>query len=220
MFIIAGESLIDLVAGPDGSFSRSPAGRRTTLLERWPCRASRPATRTRSPTIVSALCSSSTLEGVGRAPPRTTSAASLRRSRWSPPMTRGQPHYSFYREGVADRDIDATRRCWPRFRADALGVSHRRAGAGPAGRCPRARRRAPLPRAGRRSARVDVNMRPQVAHSMGIGPEPLSRGCARRRRACATWPRSATRTCATWVLRRAASVAPGRCCTGAAGLWF
>jgi fructokinase len=167
MFIVAGESLIDLVQGPDGNYSPIPGGApynfaRALALQGIPAGYVNPFSGDTFGSLLKATLEASGAKHLGRLTDKPTSLALVTTTQ------SGQPNYSFYRDRVADRDIDAPTllAATPR---DAIGFHTGALALVPpddsiiVGALREFRARGTL-------CTVDVNMRPQVAHSMGVPP--------------------------------------------------
>jgi fructokinase len=165
MFQIAGESLIDMVATAEGSFLPVPGGApynfaRALALQGLPAGYANPFSVDAFGTLLRQTLEASGAKHLGRISNKPTSLALVTTDE------RGHPHYSFYREGVADRDFDLAALTAP----DPAELSGFHTGA-----------LALVPpddkpvlaalrhyRARGVFCSVDVNMRPQVADSLGI----------------------------------------------------
>ena len=165
MFLIAGEALIDMVATPEGTYRPVPGGApfnfaRALALQGLGARYLNPFSDDAFGILLKSTLEAAGAEHVGRISHRPTSLALVATN------DQGHPHYSFYRAGVADRDFDAA--ALARF--DAMTVTGFHTGA-----------LALVPpddelvlTAARRFrahgvlCTLDVNMRPQVASSLGI----------------------------------------------------
>ena len=107
MFVVAGESLMDLVSGPDGSLTPVPGGgpynfARALALQGVPTGYINPFSDDAFGITLRRTLEASGARHLGSTSVRPTSLAVVTADE------RGQPGYSFYRQGVADRDIDAT----------------------------------------------------------------------------------------------------------------
>ena len=167
MFLVAGESLIDLVAAGDGTYIPVPGGApynfaRALALQGIPASYLNPFSDDAFGALLKATLEASGAKHSGRSSAKPTSLALVTTD------DQGHPHYSFYREGVADRDIDlaAITPAPPDgllgFHTGALALvppDHRIA--------LEAMRHF---RAQGVLCTVDVNIRPQVAHSIGVEP--------------------------------------------------
>ena len=165
MFIIAGENLIDLVAGPDGTFSPHEGGApynfaRALALQGIDAGYLNPFSGDPFGALLKRTLLSSGARHLGRTSSKPTSLALVTTDE------RGQPSYSFYRDNVADRDIDsaALLAAAPRgafgFHTGALALVPPDDAA-------------VLEALGQFRAQgllctVDANMRPQMAHSVGV----------------------------------------------------
>jgi fructokinase len=174
MFQIAGESLIDLVAKPDGSFLPVPGGApynfaRALALQGLPAGYTNAFSSDAFGVLLKETLEASGATHLGRISGKPTSLALVTTEE------AGHPRYSFYREGVADRDFDF---------AAPIGAVAAPLGAGPAAVAgfhtgalalvPPDEQRALVAlrhfRARGVLCSVDVNMRPQVAQSLGVEP--------------------------------------------------
>lgn len=166
MYLVLGEALIDMVAGTQGDFSPVPGGgpynfARALALQGVPTGYANPFSADAFGTLLKSTLEASGAMHLGGISARPTSLALVTTD------ARGAPQYTFYRDGVADRDLDVTalRETW---RRDAIGF-HTGALALVPPDVQHAldalhyfrRRRGTL-------CTVDVNMRPRVASSMGI----------------------------------------------------
>jgi fructokinase len=165
MYVVLGESLIDMVAGPHGDFSPVPGGgpynfARALALQGIPTGYANPFSEDAFGKLLKRTLAASGATHLGSVSAKPTSLALVTTDE------QGSPTYSFYREGVADRDLDASvlSQATPRdvigFHTGALALvppDHRRT----------------LAALGRFRARgalctLDVNMRPQIARSLGV----------------------------------------------------
>jgi fructokinase len=165
MYVIVGESLIDLVSGQDGTLLPVPGGgpynfARALALQGVPAAYVNPFSEDAFGGMLSRTLLASGAQHLGGTSAHPTSLALVTSD------SSGKPHYSFYREGVADRDLElpALLAAVPDtvigFHTGALAlVPPDDALACEAVRHFRARGAL---------CTVDVNMRPQVAQSMGI----------------------------------------------------
>ncbi len=165
MFLVAGESLIDLVATGDGTYLPVPGGApynfaRALALQGIPASYLNPFSEDAFGSWLKATLETSGATHSGRSSRKPTSLALVTTD------TQGHPHYSFYREGVADRDLDlaaithAPSAGLLGFHTGALALlppDHRVA----IGAMRHFRAQGVL-------CTVDVNLRPQVAHSLGV----------------------------------------------------
>jgi fructokinase len=165
MFLIAGEALIDMVATPEGAFQPVAGGApynfaRALALQGLPASYANPLSEDAFGVLLKHGLDAVGVKHLGRISSRPTSLALVSTDE------HGHPHYSFYREGVADRDVDAE----ALIALDCAEVSGFHTGGlalvPPDDRCVLAaahhfRRRGVL-------CTADINMRPQVASSLGI----------------------------------------------------
>jgi fructokinase len=105
MFVVAGESLIDLVGGPDGGFVPIPGGgpynfARALALQDVPTAYANPFSEDSFGSLLRQTLQAAGAQHLGETSAKPTSLALVTTD------ARGQPHYSFYREGVADRALD------------------------------------------------------------------------------------------------------------------
>ena len=181
MFLIAGEALIDMVAAPDGTYRPVPGGApfnfaRALALQGISAQYANPFSGDAFGMLLQRTLEDAGAEHPGAGSNRPTSLALVSTD------ANGHPHYSFYREGVADRDLDATalidldRPAVRGFHTGALAlVPPDDQNVLAAAR--HFRRRHVL-------CTLDVNMRPQVAASQGIDAQRY-REAALRMIACA-----------------------------------
>jgi fructokinase len=167
MFLVAGESLIDMVAAPGGSFLPVPGGApynfaRALALQGLPAGYANPFSDDAFGTLLKQTLEAAGAKHLGHISGKPTSLALVATDE------HGHPHYSFYREGIADRDLDlatlidtnlgeltgfhtgALALVPPDDRYALAALDHFRA-------------RGVL-------CSVDVNMRPQVARCLGVEP--------------------------------------------------
>jgi fructokinase len=165
MFLIAGESLIDMVPAPGGAFMPVAGGApfnfaRALALQGVAANYANPFSDDAFGVLLKRTLEDAGAIHLGRISSKPTSLAFVSTDE------RGHPQYSFYREGVADRDIDAATLIGlgspevSGFHAGALALVP------PDDRCVLSaaehfRGRGVL-------CTVDVNMRPRVAQSLGI----------------------------------------------------
>jgi fructokinase len=165
MYLIAGESLIDMVATPEGSFLPVAGGApynfaRALALQGIPSGYVNPFSDDAFGALLKQTLEAAGAKHLGRISSKPTSLALVATDE------RGHPHYSFYREGVADRDFGAA---FPiDFNSEQLIGFH----TGALALVPPDDQHA-LAALNHFRARgvlcsVDVNMRPQVARSLGI----------------------------------------------------
>jgi fructokinase len=167
MFIVAGESLIDLVARPDGSYQPVPGGgpynfARALALQGMPTGYANPFSEDSFGGLLRQTLQAAGAHHLGQLSSKPTALALVSSD------ARGQPQYSFYREGVADRTID-TAALLRAISADTLGFHTGALALVPpddAGMMEVVRHC----RALGVLCTVDVNMRPQIAQTLGIGP--------------------------------------------------
>ncbi len=167
MYVVAGESLIDLVAGPDGGFQPVPGGgpynfARALALQGVPTGYANPFSEDSFGALLRRTLQAAGARGLGQSSSKPTALALVSAG------TGGQPQYSFYREGVADRAIDSAALLRAISR-DTLGFH-----TGALALVP------PDDAAMMEAVRhcrthgvlcsVDVNMRPQIAQTLGIAP--------------------------------------------------
>lgn len=165
MFLIAGEALIDMVAAADGSFRPVPGGApfnfaRALALQELPSLYANPFSGDAFGELLRRTLTGSGAACTDRTSGRPTSLALVSTD------ANGHPHYAFYREGVADREL--TPAMLDAFAPGDLLGFHTGALAlvppdhetvlGAAERL----------RAANVLVTVDVNMRPQVAASQGV----------------------------------------------------
>ena len=105
MFIVAGESLIDLVTSSNGTLDPIPGGApynfaRALALQGVPTGYMNPFSDDGFGASLSQALAASGARHLGRTSTYPTSLAVVTSDGY------GQPHYSFYRDRVADRDID------------------------------------------------------------------------------------------------------------------
>ncbi len=167
MFLIAGEALIDMVATLDGAYRPVPGGApfnfaRALALQGVRPRYANPFSRDAFGGLLKSTLEASGAVHAGRMSSRPTSLALVSTDE------RGHPHYSFYRDGVADRDVDAAALIdlgtgqISAFHTGALALVP------PDDRVVFAA--AEHFRAHNVLCTLDVNMRPQVAATLGIDP--------------------------------------------------
>jgi fructokinase len=165
MFIVAGESLIDLVTGSNGTLTPVSGGApynfaRALALQGMPTGYMNPFSEDAFGVSLSRTLALSGAQHLGHTSTSPTSLAVVTSD------GRGQPHYSFYRERVADRDIDlatllaAAPETATGFHTGGLALVPADDAMGMAA-LQHFRARGAL-------CTVDVNMRMQLAHSVGI----------------------------------------------------
>ena len=167
MFLIAGEALIDMVATPEGTYRPVAGGApfnfaRALALQGLPASYANPFSEDTFGVLLKDTLAAAGAKHLGGITSRPTSLALVATD------DTGHPHYSFYREGVADRDIDA---------ATLIGLGSGEVQAFHTGALalvppddPSVLAAAHHFRARNVLCTLDVNMRPQVAASMGIEP--------------------------------------------------
>ena len=165
MFIVAGESLIDMVAAADGTFSPVPGGApynfaRALALQGVPAGYANPFSDDLFGSLLKKTLEESGARHLGAISGKPTSLALVATDE------RGQPQYSFYRSQVADRDIDPQVLLYP-IQSDVTGFHSGGLGLVPPDHVliveamQKFRNRGAL-------CTVDINMRPQVARSMNV----------------------------------------------------
>jgi fructokinase len=167
MFLVAGESLIDLVAEPDGNFRPVAGGAPfnyacALALQGLPTGYANAISRDRFGNLLFSALAAAGVRHVGRRTSRPTSLALVATG------VAGQPEYAFYRDGVADRDFG------PEGLLPDTGGPVRGYHTGGLALVPpddtlaldalRTCRQAGA------ICTVDVNMRPQVAGALGVDP--------------------------------------------------
>jgi fructokinase len=165
MFQIAGESLIDMVATAEGSFLPVAGGApynfaRALALQGLPAGYANPFSADAFGLLLKQTLEAAGAKHLGRISNKPTSLALVTTDE------RGHPHYSFYREGVADRDFDAASLTV----MDCAKMSGFHTGALALVPPDNEHVLAALRHFRARGVfcSVDVNMRPQVAQSLGI----------------------------------------------------
>ena len=165
MYVVAGESLIDLVARADGSYQPVPGGgpynfARALALQGIPTGYANPFSEDAFGGLLRQTLQAAGAQHLGQISSKPTALALVSTD------ARGQPQYSFYREGVADRTIDAAALLGA-ISTDTLGF-HTGAlalvppdDAGMMEIVQHCRAHGVL-------CTVDVNMRPQIAQTLGI----------------------------------------------------
>ena len=165
MFIVAGEALIDLMARSDGSYAPAPGGApynftRALALQGISAAYLNPLSDDRFGQLLRGGLDDAGVRRLGGMSTKPTSLAVVSANE------QGQPSYSFYRTAVADRDltasalitaIDASTSGFHTGGLALLPPDHEVALAG----LRHARERGVL-------RTVDVNVRPQVAQSLGV----------------------------------------------------
>jgi fructokinase len=165
MFLIAGESLIDLVAEPDDTYVPVPGGApynfaRALALQGIPAGYANPFSTDHFGALLKRTLEASGAKHLGRLTDKPTSLALVTTS------AAGKPEYAFYRESVADREIDAPTLLAAAppntvaFHTGALALVPPD-DAIMVGALREWRARGAL-------CTIDINMRPQVARSMGV----------------------------------------------------
>ena len=167
MFIVAGESLIDLVAGPDGNFAPVPGGApynfaRALALQGMAAGYMNPFSDDAFGALLKRTLEASGARHLGAISGKPTSLALVTTD------DRGQPHYSFYRSDVADRDLDA-QALLAAARHDAIGFHTGALALVPPDDTLVLESMRQFRALGALCS-VDVNMRPQVAQSMTVAP--------------------------------------------------
>ena len=165
MYVVAGESLIDLVARADGSYQPVPGGgpynfARALALQGIPTGYANPFSNDAFGGLLQRTLQAAGAQHLGQISSKPTALALVSTD------ARGQPQYSFYREGVADRTIDAAALLGS-ISADTLGFHTGALALVPpddAGMMQIVRHC----RAQGVLCTVDVNMRPQIAQTLGI----------------------------------------------------
>jgi len=165
MFIVAGENLIDLVAGPDGTFSPHAGGApynfaRALALQGIDAGYVNPFSGDAFGALMRRTLLSSGARHLGRTSNKPTSIALVTTDE------RGQPSYSFYRDNVADRDIDSAA-LLAASPAGAFGFHTGALALVPPDDVAMLEALIQL-RARGLLCTVDVNMRPQMARSIGV----------------------------------------------------
>ena len=173
MFLVFGESLIDMVAGPTGDFTPVPGGgpynfARALALQGVAAGYLNPFSEDAFGQLLKTTLEVAGARHLGRTSHKPTSLALVATD------AQGQPQYSFYRDNVADRDIDAD------FILANAGAEVTGFHSGTLALVPPDDRhvlRALQHFRGRGVlCTLDVNMRPQVAGSMGIDMERYRAG--------------------------------------------
>jgi fructokinase len=168
VYLVAGESLIDLVPTADGLFQPVAGGApynfaRALALQEMAAAYLNPFSEDAFGTLLRTRLEAAGAQHWGPASPKPTSLALVATD------AQGAARYSFYREGVADRDVDAVAAAAAHaeqatgFHTGALALvppDHRHA----LEALRQFRGRGVL-------CSVDVNMRPQIARSLGIASE-------------------------------------------------
>jgi len=165
MYVVAGESLIDLVVRADGSYQPVPGGgpynfARALALQGIPTGYANPFSHDAFGGLLQRTLQAAGAQHLGQISSKPTALALVSTD------ARGQPQYSFYREGVADRTIDAAALLGS-ISADTLGFHTGALALVPpddAGMMQIVRHC----RAQGVLCTVDVNMRPQIAQTLGI----------------------------------------------------
>src|SRR3954464_15016380 len=106
-FLIPAEAVIDMVAAPDGTYRPVPGGApfnfaRALALQGIAAQYANPFSRDAFGVLLQQTLQDAGAQHPGVGSNRPTSLALVSTD------ASGHPHYSFYREGVADRDLDAT----------------------------------------------------------------------------------------------------------------
>jgi len=168
MFLVFGESLIDMVAGPTGDFTPVPGGgpynfARALALQGLAAGYLNPFSEDAFGRLLKTTLASSGARHLGRMSHKPTSLALVATD------ARGQPQYSFYRDNVADRDIDSDL-VLANAGADVTGFHSGTLALVPPDDRHVLRAMQHFQACGVLCT-LDVNMRPQVAGSMGIALE-------------------------------------------------
>jgi len=165
MYLVAGESLIDLVATEDGTYVPVPGGApynfaRALALQAIPATYLNPFSEDAFGALLSATLQASGAMHSARVSNKPTSLALVTTS------DEGHPHYSFYREGVADRELDLS--ALTSVPTSGLVGFHTGALALVPPDHQVAIEAMRYFRAQGILCTIDVNMRPQVARSLGV----------------------------------------------------
>jgi len=165
MFIVAGESLIDMVATADGTYAPMPGGApynfaRALALQGIAAGYANPFSDDILGRLLKGTLEASGARHLGAISGKPTSLALVATDE------RGQPNYSFYRSEVADRDIDA-QALLGSPRDEVIGFHSGGLGLVPPDHALIVEAMQKL-RARGVLCTVDINMRPQVAHSMNV----------------------------------------------------
>jgi len=176
VFLVAGENLIDLVAEPNGSFVPHAGGApynfaRALALQGMAAGYLNPLSRDAFGALLRATLLASGALHLGPMTDRPTSLALVQTDE------RGHPSYAFYRDNVADRELDPEA-VFTAAPPETIGFH-----TGGLGLVPPDDARA-LELLQRFRARgvlcsVDINMRLQVARSMGVAPDRYRDGALR-----------------------------------------
>jgi fructokinase len=165
MFVIAGEALIDFIAGSDGRYQPVAGGApynfaRALALQGIDAGYANPFSSDGFGVMLRESLIASGVKALGPVIPKPTSLALVSKT------PDGQPRYQFYRDGVADRALTAEQLV-ALFNAQSVGFhSGGLALVPPDHDAIVAAQR--LAHARGMLCTVDVNMRPQVASSMGV----------------------------------------------------
>ena len=167
MFLIAGEALVDMVAVDGGAYLPVAGGApynfaRALALQGLPAVFANPFSDDVFGRMLRDTLRASGARDLGAASAKPTSLALVSTD------ARGQPHYSFYRDGVADRDWGADRAS--RLQLDGVELFHTGALALVPPDHDVVLEAMAHHRARGALCSVDVNMRPQVAESLGLDP--------------------------------------------------
>lgn len=168
MFLVAGESLIDLVAEPDGRFRPIAGGAPfnyacALALQGLPTGYANAISRDRFGTLLSDTLAKAGVRHFGARTSRPTSLALVATSE------AGQPEYAFYRDGVADREF-GPEGLLPGA-AGGVRVFHTGGLALVPPDATTAHEALRKIRDGGAICTVDINMRPQVAGALGVDPD-------------------------------------------------
>lgn len=167
MFLVFGESLIDMVEQPDGSFVPVAGGApynfaRALALQGVPSAYLNPFSSDAFGRLLRDTLAASDALHFGQTTSKPTSLAFVATD------TDGKPQYSFYRSAVADRDLSAAEIQTHTLRHEATALHSGGLALVPPdadtalGALQQARARGLL-------CSIDLNMRPAVAQSLGVG---------------------------------------------------
>ena len=168
MFLVAGENLIDLVAEPSGSFVPHAGGApynfaRALALQGVASGYLNPLSRDAFGALLKTTLLASGAHHLGPMTDRPTSLALVNTDE------HGHPSYAFYRDNVADRELDPAA-VFAAAPPDTIGFHTGGLGLVPPDDA-RALELLQRFRAQGALCTVDINMRLQVARSMGVAPE-------------------------------------------------